>query len=740
MKKVKIKKFLVGILAVALGLLNAQVVIGNSLAEPNEEKEWFTNGGFEDGTIEPGSVNWGAITAEVTTDPSHVYEGSYSLKVSGGIGGYQVHVDGLAPNTEYTITLYGKTDGNTAVGVKEYDSTTASVAHILGAEYQEYSLTFTTGIENRSATFYVYNKADGTAYVDNISMLYFKSNEAPSNNPVNEVLVDNEEMLPMSDPDNTREWKLSETLSDEFNGEVLDYDKWYDYHFKWSGRAPSCFDPNNVRVENGRLILTSKYVEERTESMIEAGPEFHTYAASCVMSTNLTGYGYYEICSRTAPITMTSSFWFKDGNKEIDVFEQVGRPKPTSLYDINGGDIPINTHDTSAGTGELDVTTPYTYHTGLDLTADFHVYGFEWGENYLRFYFDGELIHEIPNEVYHTAQYIIFDMETFSWIGYPDKEDFTYIFDEQSPNNQRFTGDFEIEYFRVWRSDVPQSEDPQITTKIPEPKEANAVYGSPVIEANSEVVDELWNQAQSIGDLFFKKDSNTDISADVKTMWDENYLYVLADIDDSDLYLDAENYKSDSFEIYVDSLNEKNKDGYDYNDFKVNTTFTGRLETTAYTPKNLVHNVILKEGGYIVQFKIPWVEVNPVEDTVIGFDVQVNEAATTAQGRIGYLGWNDSMDNVWKSMLTSGNLKLVIAEDLDDFEPIDPETPEDTEPSEDTESSEESHSENENSSENESHTLTTPNTGHSSLVVVFAIFFLISGAYIMYRSKNQSQC
>ena len=72
-------------------------------------------------------------------------------------------------------------------------------------------------------------------------------------------------VVPVSDPQNAGQWILNESLSDEFNGTILDKTKWWilgengDYRSKWKGRAPGQFAPQNVRVENGDLILTSRW-------------------------------------------------------------------------------------------------------------------------------------------------------------------------------------------------------------------------------------------------------------------------------------------------------------------------------------------------------------------------------------------------------------------------------------------------------------------------------------------------
>ena len=60
--------------------------------------------------------------------------------------------------------------------------------------------------------------------------------------------------FPCSDPDNTGGWTLNPAVSDEFDGDSLNLNKWLnlgldgDYHGEWKGRAPSQFNPANVRT------------------------------------------------------------------------------------------------------------------------------------------------------------------------------------------------------------------------------------------------------------------------------------------------------------------------------------------------------------------------------------------------------------------------------------------------------------------------------------------------------------
>ena len=63
---------------------------------------------------------------------------------------------------------------------------------------------------------------------------------------------------------------------------------------------------------------------------------------------------------------------------------------------------------------------------------DFHVFGLEWSEDWVRYYVDGVLVHEVENTLMHSHQYLILDSEVIhGWFGDPVAEDLpsTYFID-----------------------------------------------------------------------------------------------------------------------------------------------------------------------------------------------------------------------------------------------------------------------------------------------------------------------
>ena len=265
---------------------------------------------------------------------------------------------------------------------------------------------------------------------------------------------------PASDPDNSEGWVLNEELSDEFEGTSLDTNRWFiegqngDYYI-WKGRAPSQFVPHNVIVEDGKLKLRTQWEPDYNfaKENYADGPHNETYGmwkgkplpvtTAGIITKKRFLNGYMEVKSKAGDAAITAAFWAIGFEQELDMFEQLGKPK------IEGSKIKEN----SVRTGVHDWSPPATRPTKVfqydkrDLpyrtAEEFHVYGVDWGEDYLKVFRDGELkAHFTQKElgtdwVLNNPMEIWLDSEIFNWMGVPHKEELPV--------------DFEVEYMRVWQ-------------------------------------------------------------------------------------------------------------------------------------------------------------------------------------------------------------------------------------------------------------------------------------------------
>jgi beta-glucanase (GH16 family) len=296
------------------------------------------------------------------------------------------------------------------------------------------------------------------------------------------------DVYPFSDPNNVGGWVLNTNVSDEFEASVIDESKWYivgkfengkpvykdpDYPNKkvWKGRAPSQFSGRNYRLENGKLILETRwepdfpFADDNTQTWGDDNKieKFENITTACFIGRREFKYGYIEIKSKAADAEITSAFWATGSQTELDIFEQFGdhRQKGKEWMDR---ELWWSIHDWSKeGKGK----TVYTEHLdyGFRVADDFHVYGIEWDENGLKLYVDGKLFtsatkeqvdayakeKNLPNGWVMTGPiHIWLDQETFPWHGVPDSLEDLEL---NSPEGKKEDGvvDFEIEYVRVWQ-------------------------------------------------------------------------------------------------------------------------------------------------------------------------------------------------------------------------------------------------------------------------------------------------
>jgi len=295
-------------------------------------------------------------------------------------------------------------------------------------------------------------------------------------------------VFPYSDPENTAGWVLNAEVSDEFDAPTIDEDKWYvvgkfengkpvykdpDHPNRkvWKGRAPSQFSGRNYRLEDGKLILETRWEPDFPFSDEKQPPwgkngkveKFENITTACIIGRREFKYGYMEIKSKAADAEITSSFWATGSQTELDIFEQFGDHRMKDKLHLDR-ELWWSIHDWSkTGKGK----TTYTEHLdyGFRVADDFHVYGFEWDERGIKYYVDGKLVTKASKEkidawakkkgfemgyVITGPIHIWLDQETFPWHGVPDsKEDLEL----NSPEGEKDDGivDFEIEYVRVWQ-------------------------------------------------------------------------------------------------------------------------------------------------------------------------------------------------------------------------------------------------------------------------------------------------
>ena len=290
-----------------------------------------------------------------------------------------------------------------------------------------------------------------------------------------------EPVYPHTDPENKGNWVLNTQVSDEFEGHEIDKAKWYvvgtfedgkpvyrdpdnPRRKVWRGRAPSQFSGRNYRLEDGKLILQTRWEPDFPFSAADPqGDKYENITTACIIGRRIFRYGYMEIRCKAADAEITSSFWATGGNTELDMFEMFGDHRQPKKLDKDR-ELWWSIHDWSP---KMKGKTVYTEHhdLGFRVADAFHTYGIEWSESGIKYYVDGKLFTEATAEqidAYAKAKgfekgYVVtkplkiwLDQETFPWHGVPDSKADLEL---NSPDGKRDDGvvDFEIEYVRVWQ-------------------------------------------------------------------------------------------------------------------------------------------------------------------------------------------------------------------------------------------------------------------------------------------------
>lgn len=247
-------------------------------------------------------------------------------------------------------------------------------------------------------------------------------------------------------PAHISDYVLVEDLSDEFNGDVLDKNKW-SCEFgpgNWTGRGAK-FLPENVCVNNGLLQLKSSifgtdedlkelymqledmYVpdksqhkgedidvntwkasdygnywksnweyEEEYDEVMKKG--LNTIGAATVMSKQRGGLGYYEARIKPSKISLSSSFWLKGNNTiEYDITECIGELSVTTDNEtINKIPYRIPTSvwidaDDYENKGGIK---PHHYFMDRKVSDVFFVIGLLWESNKLTLYINDKEIYQ----------------------------------------------------------------------------------------------------------------------------------------------------------------------------------------------------------------------------------------------------------------------------------------------------------------------------------------------------------
>ncbi|MEK4512284.1 glycoside hydrolase family 16 protein [Paenibacillus sp. FSL K6-2524] len=239
-------------------------------------------------------------------------------------------------------------------------------------------------------------------------------------------------------------WTL--VFQDEFDGPTLDPSKFSPYglsHWKNKEEVKAVY-----QMRDSCIVLQLPDEKQRVSAIVTGMRDgLHRYGDDLGIDHHdrafmnlVTKYGYFELRAKVARGSGLNSAWWmigfenqKEQNAEIDIFEMLGKDTRllnTTLHSLR---------DTKLKYAHI----PYV--TDVDLSEDFHVFGFEWDESGMKFYLDHELYWEIDQSPdYPMVTLLQINDGDGGWIG---------DLDHSIP----YPKEFLVDYFRVYKRDgMPQ--------------------------------------------------------------------------------------------------------------------------------------------------------------------------------------------------------------------------------------------------------------------------------------------
>lgn len=245
-----------------------------------------------------------------------------------------------------------------------------------------------------------------------------------------------------------KKWKLVKGMSDEFKGKKVDEGKWQISGQGWIGRAPGLFQAENIKVEDGKLKITTKKL---AKPVVKNGNTF-THGGGYVGSYQSMKYGYYEARMKANKTFMSSTFWLINDRKgangcdnrvtELDIQECFGQITSDKKFTI-GFDQRMNSNTHSRGVREgcdiLEGRAPAKANLESGkVYDDYHVYAVWWkSKDEILFFLDGKFVQQVkPPSDFDLDMHLRMVVETYNWNPVPvdggmtgSKEDRTTSYD-----------------------------------------------------------------------------------------------------------------------------------------------------------------------------------------------------------------------------------------------------------------------------------------------------------------------
>jgi len=169
-------------------------------------------------------------------------------------------------------------------------------------------------------------------------------------------------------------------------------------------------------------------------------------------------------------------------------------------------------------------------------------------------------------------------------------------------------------------------------------------------------MDPVWEEVEPV-QIDVETQGYTLPGSQFRTLWDEEYLYVLLEIQDSLLNDSAKDfYEQDSVEIFIDQNNGKTTT-YEDDDAQYRVSFRNVPSFNGGSEELFQSKTRVFAGGYMVEVAVPLTHIDPIPGHLMGFDVQINEADDSG-ARSGIRNWVNDTNMGYQDMSGLGVLIL----------------------------------------------------------------------------------
>lgn len=186
-------------------------------------------------------------------------------------------------------------------------------------------------------------------------------------------------------------------------------------------------------------------------------------------------------------------------------------------------------------------------------------------------------------------------------------------------------------------------------------KTVEASYGTPIIDGE---IDDIWNTTNYTFIDRLTPSGDYSYTGWIKTLWDEDKLYVLGKIHTVALSADStvSAWKHDCVEIFIDENCGRTTTCED-DDYQLRSNFEAATSTKNYPVADLEAATTTFDMGYVVEMAFPMKSVTLANGLTMGFDAQVYRTGNFAFDAARY-GWSAIRSDISSSTVDYGTITL----------------------------------------------------------------------------------